>query len=227
MCGRYAQPTRDSAAAKAISSTVNLLSFIFSRIYFPTYSNGLKEIGSFIGATWQSSHPSGIQSIAWRSVWEASCSDNLRRSLQQYNQNDCEATHLLFDALRRIGAEARTRSDVEFADAPKKRATERGAPIHKTFEWMLKFAHADYDQSRIHRERTGRNGAAPKERLARVSPIRARKFPFRLARIIVVPGKRNCSRHPKEALRPTGTTVEHKLIDMVFTKNGCRKTLVR
>jgi len=227
MGDRHGQPARDSAAAKATSSTVNLLSFIFSRIYFPTYSNGLKEIGSFIGATWQSPHSSGIQSIAWRSAWEASCSDNLRRSLQHYNQNDCEAACLLLDALKRIGAEALTRSDVEFADAPKQRATERGAPIHKTFEWMLKFAHADYDQSRIHRERTGRAGAAPKERLARMSPIHAREFPSRLARIIVVPGKRNCARHPKEALRPTGTTAEHKLIDMVFTKNGCRKTLVR
>ena len=223
----HGQPAKDSAAAKAISSTVNLLSFIFSRIYFPTYSNGLKEIGSFIGATWQSSQPSSIQSIAWRSAWEASRSDDLRRLLQVYNQNDCEAACVLFDALRRIGAEALTRSDVDFANAPKQRATERGAIIHQTFEWMLKSAHADYQRSRIHRERTRGNEAAPKVKLARMSPIRARKFPYRLGSIIFVPGKRSCARHPKEALRPTGTMVEHRLIDMVFTKNGCRKNVVR
>ena len=100
MCERHIHPARNSVPGKAISSPVNLLSYIYSRIYFPTYSNGLKEVGSFIGATWQSLHASGIQSITWRSAWETSRSDDLKLSLLVYNQNDCEAVYVLFDALR-------------------------------------------------------------------------------------------------------------------------------
>ena len=42
MCDRYGGPPEDSAAAKAIASSINLLSVIFAQVYFPTYSNGLK-----------------------------------------------------------------------------------------------------------------------------------------------------------------------------------------
>ena len=38
--------------AKAIASSVNLLSLIFAQVYFPTYSNGLKEIARFLGFEW-------------------------------------------------------------------------------------------------------------------------------------------------------------------------------
>ena len=52
MCSRYGEPVKDSPLAKIIRSAVNLLSFIFARIYFPTYSNGLKEVVSSLGFVW-------------------------------------------------------------------------------------------------------------------------------------------------------------------------------
>jgi predicted RecB family nuclease len=39
---RHGGPREGSAAATAIEHAVNLLSFVFARIYFPTFSNGLK-----------------------------------------------------------------------------------------------------------------------------------------------------------------------------------------
>jgi predicted RecB family nuclease len=226
MSERHGGQKEGFAGAGALDSTVNLLSFIFGRIYFPTYSNGLKEIGSLIGATWRAESPSGTQSIVWRCAWEACRSDKLKLLLQVYNENDCQALCLLFDALRRIGPEALTLTDVDFAHTPKRRATERGMEIHQAFDWMRRSAHADYQQSRIYLKKPRGTEAPPREKRARISPIRARDIPSKSGCVISAASKRNCPEHPEETLT-SGTMVEHRLIDLVFTKNGCRKTVVR
>ena len=81
MCRRYGGPPNDSAAAKAIASAINLLSVIYAQVYFPTYSNGLKEIARFLGFEWTNSISSGLQSIIWRHEWEASGDPALRAEL--------------------------------------------------------------------------------------------------------------------------------------------------
>ncbi len=45
----YGAPPSGSRAAKALESPINLLSVIFGQIYFPTYSNGLKDIAGWLG----------------------------------------------------------------------------------------------------------------------------------------------------------------------------------
>jgi len=49
---RYGVPPNGSLAAKALESPINLLSGIFGQIYFPTYSNGLKNIAGWLGFKW-------------------------------------------------------------------------------------------------------------------------------------------------------------------------------
>jgi predicted RecB family nuclease len=102
MCDRYRSPPADSAAAKAIASPVNLLSIIYAQVYFPVYSNGLKDIARFLGFTWTNPSSSGLQSIVWRHQWEASGDPVLREILTAYNTDDCEALNLVFQILIRI-----------------------------------------------------------------------------------------------------------------------------
>ncbi len=66
MTKRYGKPPEGSVAANAIKSAVNLLSVIFGQIYFPCYSNGLKDISRFLGFEWSDPNASGIQAILWR-----------------------------------------------------------------------------------------------------------------------------------------------------------------
>ena len=47
---RYGGPPEGSHAATAIDRATNLLSFIYAHIYFPTYSNELKEIAGYLGS---------------------------------------------------------------------------------------------------------------------------------------------------------------------------------
>ena len=70
MCDRYGRPEEESMAGKVIRTAINLLSFIYARIYFPTYSNGLKDVGQYVGFSWSDKNPSGIKTILWRSAWE-------------------------------------------------------------------------------------------------------------------------------------------------------------
>ena len=49
MYQKYGEPVEGSRLAEAISSAVNLLSVTFAKVYFPTFSNGIKEIARYLG----------------------------------------------------------------------------------------------------------------------------------------------------------------------------------
>lgn len=102
MCERYGGPPKDSTVDKAIASSVNLLSVIYARVYFPTYSNGLKEIARFLGFEWCDPLASGLQSIVWRYRWEESRDVISRGKLIAYNTDDCDALSLVAHTLKRL-----------------------------------------------------------------------------------------------------------------------------
>ena len=85
-----------------MSSAVNLLSVIFAKVYFPTFSNGIKEIARYLGFEWENPAGSGLQSIIWRSQWEASGEKAVKRSLLIYNANDCEAVEVVAKRLLQL-----------------------------------------------------------------------------------------------------------------------------
>ena len=74
-----------------IAASVNVLSVIYAQIYFPTYSNGLKEIAHYLGFQWSESEASGLHTLLWRSQWECSKDAGLKQKLVTYNAEDCEA----------------------------------------------------------------------------------------------------------------------------------------
>ena len=74
-----------------MNKSTNILLIIYSNLYFPTYSNGLKEIGRYLGCTWSASNASGIQSIVWRKKWKRSKNTKLKDTLIRYNYEDCVA----------------------------------------------------------------------------------------------------------------------------------------
>ena len=55
-----------------IQQAVNLLSVIYSRIYFPTSSNSLKDIARYLGHRWPDEIESGYEALLARHYWEAS-----------------------------------------------------------------------------------------------------------------------------------------------------------
>ncbi len=128
---------------------VNINSQIYSKVYFPVSSNGLKEIGRFIGANWILPNSSGLQSLVWRYKWEITQDDKYKNYLLTYNKDDCLALSLLTDELSRIKDTANILSGVDFISTPKRNTTDTGKQIHDYFEAILKSAHANYDEKKI------------------------------------------------------------------------------
>ena len=89
---------------------INTLSLLYGKVYFPTYSNGLKEIGAFLGFNWSDANASGIQSIAWRLQWEEHFREEFKDRILEYNHEDCEALALLVAHLKELDEETKSES---------------------------------------------------------------------------------------------------------------------
>ena len=67
---------RKDLVDRVLKAQVNVLSLVYSHLYFPTYSNGLKDVARCLGFSWSEEEASGIQSIAWRMRWESTHDDS-------------------------------------------------------------------------------------------------------------------------------------------------------
>jgi predicted RecB family nuclease len=91
--------------ARIKARSVNVLSLIYSRVYFPVYVNDLKSVASCLGFQWSASDASGLTSIAWRCAWEATGNATLKQQLLTYNEEDCSALERVVEVLRSLGGE--------------------------------------------------------------------------------------------------------------------------
>ncbi len=100
---KMTKASQDKALIERIlNALVNTLSLIYEHIYFPTYSNSLKDIAKYLGFSWTESDASGLQSIVWRAKWENSYDDSWKDKLLTYNLEDCIALKIVTETIRRI-----------------------------------------------------------------------------------------------------------------------------
>jgi predicted RecB family nuclease len=85
MIQQYGAPEDESVAAKAIGLAINLLSFIFAKVYFPCLGNGLKEIAGYLGFRWSDSAATGLRTVVWRQEWQATKAFVAKQALLNYN----------------------------------------------------------------------------------------------------------------------------------------------
>ncbi|MBL7185302.1 MAG: TM0106 family RecB-like putative nuclease [Phycisphaerae bacterium] len=208
---------------------VNVNSFVFGKVYFPTRSNRLKDLGACVGASWSAPEPSGLQSLVWRHRWEETGKKKFKNLLLSYNREDCHAVRLLTVDLQNITEAAASRSDVDFADRPKENCTELGQEIHRIFDNILNSAHFEYRNRRIIFQSKDENSISePKKRGAQEGhKAHLRAPPVKAAKTVHVRRLTKCPRHKGQPLDPTDTLSEHIAIDLVFTRSGCRKTTVK
>jgi hypothetical protein len=106
MRARYSDQSRDDALLdQLIASSVNLLSLTYAQVYFPTYSNGLKDIARHLGFEWSQSEASGRQALIWRAQWETTRDPTLKRRLIDYNREDCQAVQKVAEVIANICSE--------------------------------------------------------------------------------------------------------------------------
>jgi len=113
---RYGGPPVGSLVEKVLASSLNILSYIYARIYFPTYANGLKDRAKFLGFEWTATNASGAQAVVWRSEWENSRETQKKHSLINYNAEDCEALQLVTEFVSRPLALSAGHAEQEVTD---------------------------------------------------------------------------------------------------------------
>jgi hypothetical protein len=149
---------------RVLKSLVNVLALIYSHIYFPTYSNGLKEVGAYLGCSWSEPNASGTQSIVWRATWEATRDEQWKQKLMTYNLEDCVALKQVteFIGSRCLGTESPMIASGNNGASPPVahvRDTEQPEATHKwghtrffyeDFDYINKCSHFDYQRDRVY-----------------------------------------------------------------------------
>jgi hypothetical protein len=135
----------------------------------------------------------------------------------------------LTEELSKIIASAESHAGVDFADRPKQNATEIGNQIHEEFNHIIRYAHADYNKKRVSiRPQTGTTGTERKGPGAlKGHQAYQRLAPAKAGIVIKVAPKRICPKHRGEALERSEQMAEKFIINLHFTKNGCRKTVTK
>jgi predicted RecB family nuclease len=91
---------------RVLDRLVNVLSLVYAHVYFPCYSNGLKDVARCLGFSRTDPEASGLLSVVWRARWESRRDDEWKRALLNYNLEDCAALHRVTDLLRGVIVQA-------------------------------------------------------------------------------------------------------------------------
>lgn len=156
------QASRPDLAEKVLKSLVNVLSLVYSNVYFPCYSNGLKDVAGHLGCTWSDPQASGIQSLVWRARWEATRNQDWKQKLITYNAEDCTALKRVTGVIQAIVARAapnapqaanQTLPPVGFVRDLDKLANNRKWQrvnfVHPDYEFINSCAYFDYQRERV------------------------------------------------------------------------------
>jgi predicted RecB family nuclease len=207
---------------------VNVASSVYGKVYFPVRSNGLKPLGRFLGAAWTDPQASGLQSLVWRHRWEMTRDERFRQSLLQYNREDCEAIRLLVCRLDQIRRDAASDPTIEFASRPKRHSTETGKAVHEQFDQILKSAQIAFVGRgiRIREKGTEEEGVSMKQERRKGHPPFRRIVP-KASRTVLVEPREQCPKHDVDLVPEPTSSAENTVVDLVFTRSGCRKTVTK
>jgi len=208
---------------------VNVASSVYGKVYFPVRSNGLKPLGRFLGAVWTDPQASGLQSLVWRHRWEGTRDERHKQSLLLYNREDCEAVRLLVDRLDQIRRDAVSDPTIEFARRPKRHATETGKAVHGQFERILKSAQEGSEEWKIRVRKRGGEETSESRKLGPPKGHQAyyRVVPSKANRVVRLKPRRRCSKGHGDLILDDSDLATTTITDLVFTRNGCRKTITR
>ena len=141
-----------------IRESVNVLSVLYAHIYFPTYSNSLKEIAKYMGFQWSETNASGLHALMWRSEWECAQDARLKQKLVTYNAEDCEALERVTNTVTRICQGQDESAQVKDIDIVYTDVMKRESPYHfarnefslPEFADINKSAYWDYQRDKIY-----------------------------------------------------------------------------
>jgi hypothetical protein len=159
LASRYPASANTTYVEALIKQAVNLLATIYAQIYFPTYSNGLKEVARHLGFHWSHPSASGLQALIWRQQWEETGDPLLKETITTYNKEDCEALDLVTHAVERVAIFA---ARPDHADTNANEVCVHSEDVQNASKWrkftspvpaleaINEAAHWDYQRDRVY-----------------------------------------------------------------------------
>jgi RNase_H superfamily/Transposase IS66 family len=223
----YLQPQIDTILKRA----TNVLSVVHSHLYFPTYSNGLKDIGHSLGCKRTHENATGLLTIVWRNCWERTGNPDHKDYLLQYNEEDCRDLKHVCELIKRLahseivksvsseGLPKTARTDALLKEGPHWDLFKPRDYALDEFKHIAKCAYFDYQREKVfvrtHRQFNIINKSHRKH-------LQTRTRPDEVVEI-------ECDRCPKcqgKSIEQT-KTLSRLLIDLKFSNTGVKRWITR
>jgi predicted RecB family nuclease len=230
------QSRRKKRIDAVLAALTNVLTVIYPHFYFPTYSNGLKEVAGCLGCRWTEPNASGIESVVWRKNWETTGDASWKARLIRYNLEDCDALRRVCDFLSEApigGAESKPGAMPRVAPVAQLDKLARSATwspyAHADFDFVNKRAYFDYQRRHVFvRTKSGRRRRSRRTqrrnwqnrdlRATHRVAIKATRCPFCKSKHIM-------ELDPKR--RPKGLQTRRKrAFDLVITPGAIRRKVI-
>ncbi len=210
-----------------MTKSCNLLSTFFTNVYMPTYTNGLKDIGKFIGFQWSDEKASGLQSLVWRKRWEISGNDAFKEKLIRYNQDDCLALYKVKKLIQSIiTKEPEGNNNIVHFKNFRKNSNLKfiiGEFAMPEFEHINKCAYFDYQRERVHI----RTNPYLKKYYSKKPKKAKTKYKIQCKPNTIINPVTNaacplCNKKNRRRFNP----LSKKVIDLKFTRSGVRRYVI-
>jgi predicted RecB family nuclease len=208
---------------KILEKSTNILSVIYGNIYFPTYSNSLKDIANYLGFKWTTPNSTGLDAIYWRKNWLENKSAIIKNELIQYNLDDClalkkVANFIISTFQNKKNQNIKISTNVS-EDLPSRYGQFEFGPqkfMVDEFEYINKCAYFDYQQNKIFL-RTNKSLKKRKQNKKHTLVSINKKLIINKARV--------CPRCMSKKLK-TAINRKHKkkiVLDLLFFKGGIKR----
>jgi predicted RecB family nuclease len=225
---RYELASEDAEfVERLIDTSINLLAIIFGQVYFPTYSNGLKDVARMLGFAWTWREGSGSAAMLFRRCWELTSDNELRRKLITYNVEDCRAADMITKALTHIcsnggsvGSKQLETVNVGTLEVGFQRTFGRFVSAMPEFEKINAAAYWDYQRSKVFIRTDKTLRRLVRKTISHVDKMAVEK------EIKVDDKPPSCSRCGNARFWPYRGR-SHVIFDLKFTRRGIKRWSIR
>jgi predicted RecB family nuclease len=207
-----------------IGKSINLVGCLYGKIYFPTFSNSLKEVGRYLDFEWNWPQASGAAALSLRRAWELGVNDGLKRDLIGYNMDDCRAAAKVADALVRLcgsGASGLEAVDVGSLEVGFQRTFGKFESALPEFAKINDAAYWDYQRSKVYARTDKAIRRAVRESESRRKNTTVEK------EVTVRDAPSKCPKCGAMRLWTYHRDKSHIVYDLKFTRRGIKRWAVR